>query len=151
MKPKTPDMDRFLAKVLTDGECLVWTGGVDKDGYGKFTTWITKGGVTSRVSHRAHRWAYEQHHGTLDPGLLRHTCDNPRCVLVSHLEPGTQRDNVYDAFARGRRVTTLTKEIIDELRRVRHAGGSLRAAARRLGVSYSVAYPAAVGRSWRSA
>lgn len=41
------------------------------------------------------------------PSLLRHTCDNPRCVNPQHLIPGTHQDNANDRVSRGRNAKTL--------------------------------------------
>lgn len=52
-----------------------------------------------------HRLAYAEHHRLpigLVPPLLRHTCDNPRCVNPAHLIPGTHADNAQDRVLRGR-------------------------------------------------
>lgn len=38
--------------------------------------------------------------------VIRHTCDNPRCVNIKHLTPGTQKDNVQDCIERGRKAKT---------------------------------------------
>ena len=35
--------------------------------------------------------------------VIRHKCDNPRCVNIEHLEMGTHKDNIQDALDRGRR------------------------------------------------
>jgi HNH endonuclease len=40
-----------------------------------------------------------------DPGsdlVVRHTCDNPPCIEISHLQIGTHKDNIHDAIKRGR-------------------------------------------------
>lgn len=58
-----------------------------------------------------HRLAYADHHGISIhevPALLRHTCDNPRCINPEHLLPGTHADNARDRVERGR----SAKEII---------------------------------------
>lgn len=62
-------------------------------------------GRTSR-SHRrvlAHRAAYAMTWGTC-PGdvALLHSYDNPVCVNPTHLEPGTQAENVADMISKGR-------------------------------------------------
>lgn len=49
----------------------------------------------------AHRLAFFEAHGYYPP-VVRHRCDNPPCVEPTHLEAGTQADNLQDMFDRGR-------------------------------------------------
>lgn len=52
---------------------------------------------------KAYRFAYERKHGAVPAGLVvRHTCDNRRCVNTEHLLLGTQADNIRDMWLRGR-------------------------------------------------
>jgi hypothetical protein len=136
---------RFDSKVVQVGDCHEWQGCLSHNGYGKF---MTKADGQRQRTWVAHRWNYQRVHGHVPP-LLRHKCDNPRCVRVDHLEPGTQRDNVHDAMMRGRRVVAMTEVLVRELRAVRAAGGSIRAAAARLGVKYMTAYQVATEKTWR--
>lgn len=88
---------RFLRKTEQQGDCLVWTGSrlTKRGGYGQIN-------VAGRVLY-AHRLAYELFNGPIPPGLLvRHTCDNPPCVLPQHLILGTYKENSADAVARNR-------------------------------------------------
>jgi hypothetical protein len=51
--------------------------------------------------------------------VIRHTCDNPRCINQDHLVAGDQIDNVRDTLRQANtRVTTrvLTHEEIDRVR-----------------------------------
>lgn len=102
------DEARFWSKVdrRGDGECWLWTGSTDGNGYGIFSA----GG---RIF-RAHRWAYEHFADDLpeDKPLLDHAChsraddcgggvcDHRRCVNflqgdpeTAHLEPVTKLVN----------------------------------------------------------
>lgn len=52
-----------------------------------------------------HRAVYGKHHAltlTDMPDVVRHKCDNPRCINPAHLEAGTQAANVADMHTRGR-------------------------------------------------
>jgi hypothetical protein len=76
--------------------CVEWTGSTTSDGYGQLT-------VNGRHM-LAHRLAWEVHNGPIPDGqIVCHTCDNRSCINVGHLWLGTQRDNVRDAMAKGRR------------------------------------------------
>lgn len=52
-----------------------------------------------------HRAIYAREHGldvlTLG-GVVRHTCDNPRCINPRHLLLGTQSDNIQDMLLKQR-------------------------------------------------
>lgn len=50
-----------------------------------------------------HRHVWEQHNGPIPSGMvIRHTCDNPACYNIDHLEIGTQQDNMRDRDIRNR-------------------------------------------------
>jgi hypothetical protein len=51
----------------------------------------------------AHRLAYFLEYGTM-PDVVLHRCDNTACVRPSHLQAGTQADNIADMVAKGRLV-----------------------------------------------
>lgn len=90
--------ERFWAKTRAEGECIVYTGHRDRQGYGK----VMRKAV-SPYPVLAHRYAWYLAHGPFGDGLvIRHTCDNPPCVNPDHLRDGTQADNIADRQARGR-------------------------------------------------
>lgn len=75
--------------------CHIWTGHVDKDGYGELRVY----GQTKK----AHRYAWERKHGEIPDGMsVLHRCDVRPCVNDVHLFLGTQRDNMLDMIAKGR-------------------------------------------------
>lgn len=86
--PAVTAAERFFAMVDPSGSrdsCWIWTGHVDKKGYGKF--WFQR-------SVSAHRWAYEFLRGDVPAGLmLDHLCENPPCVNPWHLDPVTNLEN----------------------------------------------------------
>lgn len=92
------DFARFMALTACNDDpasCWEWQGNRPGGRYGHFSV----GGKTVK----AHRWIYETLHGPIEDGLvLRHHCDNPRCVNPLHLEPGTHQENRMDCVRRGR-------------------------------------------------
>jgi len=164
-RPPADPMPRFWAFVQKTATCWNWTGKRDK-GYGKF--WWQGRSVT------ASRFAYEQLVGPLPAGsCVLHRCDNPACVRPDHLFAGTIADNTRDAIQKGRfdplaikrarkaqgrtnGRTKLTEEQVQEIRtRYRrgnapHATGtSLRALARRYGVTKYTVFSVLHGLTWR--
>lgn len=83
-------------------DCITSHCKPDADGYGKTTRRIN--GKRRTIPH--HRVVYcDANNVTLEDieGLVvRHTCDNPRCVNPAHLLIGTHADNAADRVARGR-------------------------------------------------
>jgi hypothetical protein len=51
-----------------------------------------------------HRHFWEKHYNKIIPEgfVIMHTCDNPKCVNISHLRLGTQSENVQDMHDKNR-------------------------------------------------
>ena len=66
-----------------------------------------------------HRIKYILHNGVtmedIKGKVVRHTCDNPRCVNPEHLIIGTIQDNVMDKVQRNRQQRSLTPEQVIEI------------------------------------
>lgn len=90
-------LEKHRAKIMPGerGDCWLWSGAL-RNGYGA----VRAGGKT----HYAHRRAFEDAFGlgSADGLVVRHRCDVRACVNPSHLELGTQADNVRDMIERGR-------------------------------------------------
>ena len=74
--------------------CLIFTGYIATNGYGRVETKAT-GPVM------AHRVVAERHMGA-SPLLVLHSCDTPACVEPSHLRYGTHGENARDRAERQR-------------------------------------------------
>jgi DNA-binding transcriptional regulator YiaG len=86
---------RFLSKIEKTDTCWNWTAGLFTNGYGQFN--INNYPILS------HRFAYELWVNPIPDGLVvRHKCDNRKCVNPNHLETGTQQDNMDDKVKRNR-------------------------------------------------
>ena len=87
--------ERFASYVDKSGDCWLWTGSRNWDGYGQFQ-------LKDR-SVRAHRFAYETQVGPIPDGLeIDHLCRVRACARVDHLEVVTHAENMRRA-ARARR------------------------------------------------
>lgn len=148
--PSPKDAARFWAKVETTLEdaCWNWKAGTNHDGYGLFQ-------LGPKLL-RAHRVAYALRHGAAPDSLvLRHQCDNRRCVNPSHLLPGTKKQNMEEAVERGRNAhgerhgrAKLDEAKVLNLRLRYRAGEPIGILAAEFGVAGPVAYRAATGRTW---
>lgn len=90
--------DRIRKKITRTSSCWIWTGLVNRDGYGR-TYW--KGSMKL-----AHRVIYEIYFGEIPEGLtIDHLCSVRNYVRPSHLEAVTQQENL----SRGTSPNTLNK------------------------------------------
>lgn len=91
--------DLFWARVNKTSDCWLWTGGIDKDGYGVLQTKIS---LSKLYPFKAHRLSWYLHNGDPEKMCVLHQCDNPPCVNPDHLFLGTMKDNTGDMMLKGR-------------------------------------------------
>jgi hypothetical protein len=80
--------------------CKIWPGRKDKDGYGIVDYDRDKDGklLPTRVA----RLVYRLKVGPIPDGqVIKHSCDNPQCVALEHLELGTYSENNKEGYDRG--------------------------------------------------
>lgn len=143
------DRARFASKTVRDSSgCLLWTGSVNKDGYGLF--WL------NRKYETAHRVAWRWANGSIpEESCVLHRCDTPPCVLPEHLFLGTQQDNVADKVAKTRQargetsgLAKLTWSEVSLIRRLANQHSRM-ALARRFNVSKRAIQFIVQGKTWR--
>lgn len=123
---------RFWEKVErgSDSDCWNWTGATTHGGYGVL-------GIGRERLVRAPRVSYEIHRGPIPHGaIIRHSCDNPRCVNPSHLSTGSMKDNVRDMLERGRN-RPHRKLTPEDVAAIRTSTGTVRSVAAQFGVSFA--------------
>lgn len=137
----------FNRSRLAENGCWEWVGYKASGGYGA----ISQGGKNVR----AHRVSYEAYNGPIPKGMVvRHTCDNPACINPDHLILGTQRQNVADREARGRRdvkgsqigTSKLSEQDVMEIRASTDSTADIAA---RYGVDKSNIWLIRAGKSWK--
>ncbi|QCB93317.1 HNH endonuclease [Cellulomonas shaoxiangyii] len=131
------DANRFWSHAApASNGCLEWAGATfGPGGYG--AAW------DGERTRGAHRVAYELTHGPIPDGLLvRHACDNRRCVKPEHLSVGTYADNARDCTERARKATghhsPLAKLTDDQVAEIRALYATGKWTQRELGRRFSV-------------
>jgi hypothetical protein len=139
--------------VASLGPCWLWTGKLNKGGYGQFSI----GGRAGRC-YLTHRVAWLLEHGRWPEPHALHRCDGGSigCVRASHLYEGTQTQNMRDMWTRGRGhrgertgSAALRTEDIGEIRRLIASGLTQKAVAAIYRVSHATIGDIARGRTWR--
>lgn len=144
----------FCQKLEDAGDCILWRGTGMKRGYGWFKYYVPRKGRYQILAHRA---AYQWHTGEEIVGkLIRHKCDNPRCVNPEHLEPGTYADNARDMVVRNRSAkgersgkAKLTDAAVRQIRHRAAAGERHLTLAEAFGMARSTITRIVSGNRWR--
>lgn len=80
--------------------CIEFPGATKGNGYG-YTQFMGRQLLAHRLAYALNEF---KHPDALKGIVIRHKCDNPRCINVEHLEPGTTQDNANDKVSRNRQL-----------------------------------------------
>jgi hypothetical protein len=102
---RMPVIERFFKYVHKTKSCWFWIGakhGGGVPGHPEIGVILYEKRYQS-----AHRVSWKIHNGSIPKGLCTlHRCDNSLCVNPKHLFLGTQKDNIQDAWKKGRMCVT---------------------------------------------
>lgn len=102
---------------VSESGCWLWTGATKPNGYGNMG-WNGK-------TIMAHRAAWLAFHGPIPEGMnVCHHCDTPACVNPGHLFLGSQRENIADMDAKGRRVSADNSGAANPMHGKRHSAST---------------------------
>lgn len=101
---------------MRDGECHIWGGAKNSQGYGQVTI--------NGKRHYVHRIMFELHHGNIPPaGNVCHSCDTPLCCNPDHMFLGTQKDNMEDMAKKER--SGCRKLTVSDVKTIHRLRGTL--------------------------
>ena len=144
---KTPPFWDRVEK--SENGCWIWTGDYGIRGYGT----VNCDGTTKM----AHRHAWEITTGELlGDRIIRHNCDNSKCVRPDHLIPGTQAENIADKVARDRQAkgegvgsSVLTeRQVVEARKRYKFRKCTYAMLAEEMGVTKDTMQKAIRGINW---
>lgn len=98
-------LNDLLQHTYSDNECMIWKGCFNTDGYARMAGNVKVHRLVLALASKE----------DITGCVVRHTCDNPKCINPQHLIKGTPSENVMDRDIRGRTYRRITVEIIKKV------------------------------------
>lgn len=105
-------IENYLNHTSPNGDCLEWTRCLNSDGY-------PRAGRKGDSNIKVHREVFFLVNGFY-PDVVRHSCDNRKCINPDHLLGGDNLDNIQDRVDRGRtngHIPQETKGVVIDMRK----------------------------------
>ncbi len=130
--------------------CWLWTGFIDRQGYGRCGKSVVNG-TTLYISHRA---AFAAFKGDPTGKMVCHRCDTPSCVNPDHLFLGDAKTNNRDRALKKRsfKKKGFWPKIVltpDAVKEIRSSKETITALSRRLGASRITVLRAKRFQTWK--
>lgn len=119
-------LEWLLSFTEPNGECLEWTRCLNTDGY-------PRRGCGNNHNIKVHREVFELCNDFL-PEVVRHSCDNPKCINPKHLLAGNPMLNMVDRQKRGRTHNFVSEDEVSRVKNHLNSGLTQREVAEMLGV-----------------
>lgn len=119
-------MSKWLKHTRQEGECLIWTRCLNSDGY-------PRAGDSKNSNIKVHREVFFDTCGYY-PEVVRHSCDNPKCINPEHLVGGTYLDNLQDRQDRKRTHNYVDQQLYETRFELRSQGKLYKEIAETLGM-----------------
>lgn len=113
-----------------DNGCMEWTRCLNTDGYPRA---VIRGNSNGKVHREV--CALKEERG-ISGYVVRHTCDNPRCINPDHLILGSVLDNVRDRSTRKRAHGHVSVKEAETVKALRVAGFTYKEISATLGIKY---------------
>lgn len=120
-------VDKYLNRCIPAGECLVWQGCVNSDGYPRAT-------INYCCNIKLHRYIFEAING-YSPEVVRHSCDNILCLNPDHLLAGTPAENMKDRSDRARTFKHVSEDEVSSIYNLKNSGLTQKQVALTLNIS----------------
>jgi hypothetical protein len=119
-------LEKYLRRANRVQDCLEWMGCFNSDGY-------PRAGNKYTTNLKVHREVFNLTHGYY-PEVVRHSCDNIKCINPEHLHAGTPIDNVRDRDERGRTFNQVLEKEKALVLKLRDSGLYMREIAEELNI-----------------